>query len=168
MLVDEVCCRNIDIALWRDVSYELDSFSNLRFPSLEATVNPSVDSADASHDATHVLIVDDADDTREMYAAFLSLIGGCRVSEMAIATDVVATVVRHRPDVVVLDLLLPGIDGFDLCDQLRHTSGVKRFPSWSSRRCSPRVQSSGHDWSTASGRRPGKIVPSRNAARAGS
>jgi two-component system response regulator MtrA len=31
---------------------------------------------------------------------------------------------RYKPDVVLLDLMLPGIDGIEVCRQIRHESGV--------------------------------------------
>ena len=30
----------------------------------------------------------------------------------------------ERPDLIVLDLMLPGVDGLDVCRRLRHESGV--------------------------------------------
>jgi CheY-like chemotaxis protein len=65
-----------------------------------------------------VLVVDDNRDTAESLAMLLRL-GG---SEVDIATDGLAAVknaVFFRPDVVLLDLGLPGMHGHDVCRQIR-------------------------------------------------
>lgn len=35
---------------------------------------------------------------------------------------------RHAPDLIVLDVMLPGIDGFEVCRQLRSDPGLKNTP----------------------------------------
>ena len=37
----------------------------------------------------------------------------------------------EAPDVVVLDVMLPGLSGREVCRQLRAESDVKRFQKWS-------------------------------------
>ena len=59
----------------------------------------------------HVLLVDDARDSREMYAFFLRA-AGYAVHEATDGADAVAMAVELRPDVVVMDLTLPLLDGF--------------------------------------------------------
>jgi DNA-binding response OmpR family regulator len=44
---------------------------------------------------------------------------GVRVTLAADARDGVATVLRERPDAVLLDLMLPGVDGLEACRELR-------------------------------------------------
>jgi two-component system, OmpR family, alkaline phosphatase synthesis response regulator PhoP len=39
-----------------------------------------------------------------------------------------ATVARESPDLVLLDLLLPGVDGLDVCRRLRSEPGTSRVP----------------------------------------
>ena len=59
----------------------------------------------------NVLLVDDARDSREMYAFFLRG-WGYAVHEATDGGDAVAMAVELRPDVVVMDLLLPMVDGY--------------------------------------------------------
>jgi DNA-binding response OmpR family regulator len=44
---------------------------------------------------------------------------GVRVTLAADAREGLASVLRERPDVILLDLMLPGTDGLELCRQLR-------------------------------------------------
>ena len=59
----------------------------------------------------HVLLVDDALDSREMYAFFLRA-SGYAVHEAIDGSDAVAIAAELRPDVIVMDLSLPLMDGF--------------------------------------------------------
>jgi DNA-binding response OmpR family regulator len=68
-----------------------------------------------------VLIVDDADDDREMYATFLAAVGGCRVTQAANGRDALSAIGLERPDVIVLDVMLPDLDGVEVCRQFRTT-----------------------------------------------
>ena len=66
----------------------------------------------------HVLVVDDDDDIREMLQSSLSF-AGFRVSTAADAHTALAVLTRTEPDAMVLDVMMPGIDGFDLLQLLR-------------------------------------------------
>lgn len=74
-----------------------------------------------------VLLVEDHEDTRQMYAEFL------RASfEVETAADAQAALVvlrRRRPDLVVTDLSLPGMDGFDLIAALRTDPALADIPA---------------------------------------
>jgi CheY-like chemotaxis protein len=65
----------------------------------------------------HVLLVDDALDSREMYAFFLRS-AGYAVHEAIDGGDAVAIATELRPDVIVMDLSLPSVDGFTAIRQL--------------------------------------------------
>jgi DNA-binding response OmpR family regulator len=49
---------------------------------------------------------------------------GWEVFEAASGEDAIAAFHRHPPDVVLIDIMLPGIDGFELCRTLRKDSDV--------------------------------------------
>ena len=66
-----------------------------------------------------MLVVDDDDGIREMLQSSLSF-AGFRVSTAADAQAALAVLGADPPDAIVLDVMLPGIDGFDLLQLLRH------------------------------------------------
>lgn len=71
-----------------------------------------------------VLIVDDAVDNREGYAEYLQF-HGFRTREAATGGEAMACARRNQPDVVLLDLRLPDVDGAEVCRQLRALWGGK-------------------------------------------
>ena len=58
-----------------------------------------------------VLLVDDLPDSREMYAFFLRA-AGYAVHEAADGGDALEMALEFRPDVIVMDLSLPSMDGW--------------------------------------------------------
>jgi len=66
----------------------------------------------------HVLIVDDDRGIRELLATYLEK-NGMRVSLAANGRQMRATLEQGVPDLIVLDLMLPGEDGLVLCRELR-------------------------------------------------
>jgi CheY-like chemotaxis protein len=58
-----------------------------------------------------VLIVDDYDDNREMYSSYLEF-SGMRVAEAANGKEALAKTAELMPDLIVMDLSLPGVDGW--------------------------------------------------------
>jgi len=65
-----------------------------------------------------VLIVDDYDDAREMYAEYL-LVYGYRVAMARDGLEAVAETAALLPDLVLMDLSLPGIDGWEATRQIK-------------------------------------------------
>jgi CheY-like chemotaxis protein len=58
-----------------------------------------------------ILIVDDEDDVREVAQLSLGRIGGMDVVQTDSGRHAVAMAREHRPDVVLLDLMMPEMDG---------------------------------------------------------
>ncbi|MBV8815513.1 MAG: response regulator [Verrucomicrobia bacterium] len=64
-----------------------------------------------------VLVVDDEAEIRELIAQFLSLIGAsATLADNARAA--IKEVQGVRPDIILLDLIMPGQDGFDFLNEL--------------------------------------------------
>jgi DNA-binding NarL/FixJ family response regulator len=67
---------------------------------------------------TTVLIVDDHDDFRESASALLEAEGFTVVGKAADGDEAIAAVERLRPQVVLLDIQLPDLDGFAVAERL--------------------------------------------------
>lgn len=65
-----------------------------------------------------VLIVDDSADTRDMYAEFLTQ-SGFRVAQASNGLEAIDVAARMRPDAILVDLSLPGLDGWEVIRRLR-------------------------------------------------
>jgi two-component system OmpR family response regulator len=70
-----------------------------------------------------VLVVDDDQDIRELLAQYLTKNSfDVITAEDGIEMD--QQLVSHQPDLIILDIMLPGDDGFTLCQRIRQTSNV--------------------------------------------
>jgi DNA-binding response OmpR family regulator len=69
----------------------------------------------------NILVVDDETTVREVVRRYLEH-EGYRVSEAETGTAALATLKEQRPDLIILDLMLPGIDGFSIARTLRDSS----------------------------------------------
>ena len=65
-----------------------------------------------------LLLVDDEDNLRSMLEAALRH-SGFEVHPVANGRDAIDAVATVKPDLVVLDVMLPDLDGFDVCKRLR-------------------------------------------------
>ena len=71
-----------------------------------------------------VLVVDDEADIVALVAYHLAK-SGYRVSTAASGSDALDAARRERPALVVLDLMLPGLSGYDVLEQLRAGEGTR-------------------------------------------
>ncbi|TFG43143.1 MAG: response regulator, partial [Gemmatimonadales bacterium] len=65
-----------------------------------------------------MLVVDDEPDITALVAYHLAK-AGYRVSTAARGPDALKAAAEERPDVVILDLMLPGMSGYDVLAELR-------------------------------------------------
>jgi CheY-like chemotaxis protein len=74
-----------------------------------------------------VLLVEDDREGRRMYAEWLTH-AGFRVDEAHNGLQALERALEVTPDVVVTDLNIPGIDGFELTRRLRHDPRTREVP----------------------------------------
>lgn len=80
--------------------------------------------ARSAKDGVRVLVVDDEPDIVALVAYHLAK-AGYRVSTAATGTEAVEVARRDRPALLVLDLMLPGMSGYDVLQQLRAEEGTR-------------------------------------------
>ncbi len=71
----------------------------------------------------NVLVVDDDADVRMLLTMYLAL-DGFHAEEAADAAEALDAIRRHRPDMVLLDVMMPGRDGLDLLAELRRAGDI--------------------------------------------
>jgi CheY-like chemotaxis protein len=79
------------------------------------------------NDAPLVLLVDDFQDAREMYADFLGF-SGFRTDQASDGHEAIAKAFSLRPDVILMDLSLPGIDGWEVTRRLKRDPQMRGIP----------------------------------------
>jgi two-component system, OmpR family, response regulator len=72
----------------------------------------------ASDQIPRVLVVDDEPNIRELVQVALKF-HGCAVTTAGTGTDALRQAESAGPDLIVLDVMLPDIDGFEVCRRLR-------------------------------------------------
>lgn len=76
------------------------------------------------HTKTHILVVDDDQEIRELLEEYLTK-SGFFVSSVSDGVELAQAIeVNGYPDLILLDVMLPGEDGFTLCQKVRKHSNV--------------------------------------------
>ena len=93
-----------------------------------ATVAPPIESTGSeSKSQPVVLIVDDDRDARNFYAHYLTQMG-CRVVTAHDGLKAIARAAQCQPDVIVMDLLMPRLDGWEATARLNRLSRTQHIP----------------------------------------
>jgi CheY-like chemotaxis protein len=82
---------------------------------------PASDSAIAT-----ILVCDDDPSLRELVRAVLG--SRYRFVEAADGTEALTLAREDRPDLIVLDVMLPGLSGIEVLEELRSTDSLKEIP----------------------------------------
>src|SRR6187401_2909367 len=74
-----------------------------------------------------VLVVEDYQDAREMYAAYLQF-SGYRVAEATNGIEAIDKTLELLPDIILMDLALPKMDGWEATRRLKMDDRTKHIP----------------------------------------
>jgi CheY-like chemotaxis protein len=74
-----------------------------------------------------ILVVDDYQDAREMYAEYLQF-SGFRVAEARNGNEALDQAFALKPDLILMDLSLPGMDGWEATRVLKADERTKHIP----------------------------------------
>ncbi len=74
-----------------------------------------------------ILLVDDDPNLRDMLRQMLEM-GGFEVTEAEDGLDALAKLAKITPDIMVLDVMMPNLDGVSLCRRLRSEAEFVSLP----------------------------------------
>jgi two-component system alkaline phosphatase synthesis response regulator PhoP len=77
--------------------------------------------------AASILVVDDEDDLLELVRYNLTKVG-YRVACVSTGEEALRQARRQQPDLIVLDLMLPAVDGLEVCRRLKGDSKTREIP----------------------------------------
>jgi CheY-like chemotaxis protein len=77
-------------------------------------------------DKNRILIADDNQPNRELLEAYLSEID-CDVEHAADGQDTLAKVKSFRPDLILLDVMMPKLSGFEVCQKLKADAADRKI-----------------------------------------
>jgi CheY-like chemotaxis protein len=75
-----------------------------------------------------ILIVDDSDDSRSILGVILHRSWGYETIEAATGTEAVQKAIAEKPDLILMDLGLPGISGVDATKAIKENSTTAHIP----------------------------------------
>ena len=78
--------------------------------------------------ARKILIIDDEDDIREVAALSLESVAGWEVIVADSGAQGVARAAEQKPDAILLDVMMPGMDGPSTFRELRNNPATARIP----------------------------------------
>lgn len=81
---------------------------------------PQTQASQGSEHAKRILLVEDDDALASVYVVRLQA-EGFEVRRVANGEDALAAAISYKPDLVLLDVMMPKVSGFDVLDILRNT-----------------------------------------------
>lgn len=75
-----------------------------------------------------ILIVDDEDDIREVAQMSLEMVAGWEVVPARSGEEGVRLAAEHQPDAILLDVMMPGMDGPATAQRLREQADTASIP----------------------------------------
>jgi CheY-like chemotaxis protein len=75
-----------------------------------------------------ILIIDDEDDIREVAALSLESVAGWNVVTANSGAQGLARAIEHQPDAILLDVMMPGMDGPTTFRELRKNAATAKIP----------------------------------------
>jgi len=108
--------------------YETGAFAYLPRPFTPEMLAETILNAEREARIDRILIIDDQADSIKIIEDLLSEQGHYKVFTAGSAMDGISMVARRRPDLVILDLRMPEMDGFQVISELRSNPETATIP----------------------------------------
>lgn len=81
----------------------------------------------SSEDQPHrILIADDNQPNRELLEAYLAEID-CEIAAAVDGEDTLQKIGSFKPDLILLDVMMPRLSGFEVCKKIKEDAGTRRI-----------------------------------------
>jgi two-component system, OmpR family, response regulator len=75
-----------------------------------------------------VLLIDDEEDIRSIGKLSLEAVGNFQATLAASAAEGIKSALSDRPDLILMDMMMPGVDGLAALLEIRRTPALERVP----------------------------------------
>lgn len=120
-----IICSIIDE---RGRGFSLGAAEYLVKPFTEEELLEAIQRVDGRPGPLRVLVIDDSEADRQLIRRVLERMGGYRVLEASGGQEGTALARRERPDLVILDLMMPEMDGFMVVEALKEDPTTRSIP----------------------------------------
>ncbi|MBC7250702.1 MAG: GAF domain-containing protein [Anaerolineae bacterium] len=125
--------RDIPVIMCTIVSEEgrgitLGAADYLVKPILEQDLVLALERLDHEEEVNRVLIVDDQQKDRNLLRRIIESQPGYEVLEASSGQEAIMLVRQQRPNIIILDLLMPGVDGFAVLEALKMDQVTRSIP----------------------------------------
>jgi CheY-like chemotaxis protein len=107
---------------------EAGAFCFIRKPFMPEILSQAAKNAEKDAQLNRILIIDDEPDSARLLQELLDEAGRYRVFRAENGSEGVSMVARRRPDLVILDLRMPEMDGFRVIEELRGNPETATIP----------------------------------------
>lgn len=94
-------------------------------PQPPAGPRPALAASAAAPRRPRVLIADDNEPNRELLEVYLADVD-CDIATAVDGADTLAKVADFKPDVILLDVMMPKLSGFEVCQRLKSAADTSR------------------------------------------
>ena len=112
----------------RGRGFSLGAAEYLVKPFTEEELLEALQRADGRPRPLRVLVIDDSEEDRRLIRRVLESAGGYQILEAPGGQEGTAIARRERPDLVILDLMMPGMDGFMVVEALKGDPETRAIP----------------------------------------
>lgn len=109
-------------------AYQLGAHSFIQRPFMPEDLTEAVLKAEKESNIERILIIDDQPNDIRLLTQVLNNSGTYRVFSAGTGVEGISMVARRRPDLIILDLRMPEMDGFDVLEQLRSNPETANIP----------------------------------------
>jgi CheY-like chemotaxis protein len=109
-------------------AYRLGAHTVIQRPFMPEDLSAAAAAAELESNTERILIIDDQPEAVRLLTELLNEQGSYRVFAASSGREGIAMVARRRPDLIILDLRMPEMDGFAVLEELRANPETASIP----------------------------------------